>query len=140
MRGGLIEARLDFRKFQKQVLAHQLVRPVFSRVLSIGKLAGRFREVDASHRPEMIWPVFESVDPLKDVMADLIEVRSGFATPQQKMAERGNDFMKTIADFLAFAKEVDGATPLVFDSDPRKVSKTGVANDFGLLGGSEKED
>nr|WP_321482847.1 phage portal protein [uncultured Cohaesibacter sp.] len=138
MRGGLIEARLGFRKFQKHVLAHQLVRPVVKRVFGIGKLAGRFEGLADRFRPDMIWPVFESVDPLKDVMADLIEVRSGFATPQQKMAERGNDFERSIQEVLNFVKAVD-KEGLVFDSDPRRVTKTGVANDFGLLGGSDTE-
>ncbi len=80
----------------------------------------------------MIWPVFESVDPLKDVMADLIEVRSGFATPQQKMAERGNDFARFVQEVIDFAEAVD-KHKLVFDSDARRVTKTGVANDFGAL-------
>uniref|UniRef100_UPI003568EEA3 phage portal protein n=1 Tax=Cohaesibacter celericrescens TaxID=2067669 RepID=UPI003568EEA3 len=77
MRGGLIEARLDFRRFQKQVLAHQFVRPCWRSVLATGKLVGRFSGIKPGYRPEITWPVFESIDPLKDVMADLIEVRSG---------------------------------------------------------------
>ena len=64
------------------------------------------------------------INPLQDVQADLAEVRAGFASPQQMIAKRGYDPRAVIDEWKTHADETD-ALGLVFDSDPRKVSKGG---------------
>ena len=71
-------------------------------------------------------PRFESVNPLQDAQADMLEVRAGFSSLPQQIARRGLDPETLIADWAAFADKTD-ALDLVFDSDPRLVSKAGLA-------------
>ncbi|PQO21769.1 phage portal protein, partial [Rhodobacteraceae bacterium WD3A24] len=72
-------------------------------------------------------PRFESVNPLQDAQTDLIEVRAGFATLNEKIAERGYDPQKVLDEHSKTATRVD-ELGLVFDSDPRKVARAGVAH------------
>lgn len=69
---------------------------------------------------------FESVNPLQDAQADLLEVRAGFSTLPQQIARRGYDPEETLRETKEFADKMD-ALGLVSDADPRKVAKTGVA-------------
>ncbi len=59
------------------------------------------------------------------MQADLLEVRAGFSTLPQQIARRGYDPAETIAEWADFAARTDAAG-LVFDSDPRKVTKAGL--------------
>jgi lambda family phage portal protein len=69
-------------------------------------------------------PRFESVNPLQDVQADILEVRAGFATPQQMIAKRGYDPDAVLGEWAQAAEMMDAAG-LVFDSDPRRTTKGG---------------
>ena len=71
-------------------------------------------------------PKFESVNPLQDVQADLFEVRAGFSTLAQQIARRGYDPDEVLQEAAAFNEKLD-ALGLVFDADPRKVTKAGLA-------------
>lgn len=70
-------------------------------------------------------PKFYSVDPLKDVTADLLELRSGLATLPQKIAERGLDPAAQLAEIAATNAQLD-ALNLVLDGDPRQTNKNGA--------------
>ena len=70
-------------------------------------------------------PRFESVNPLQDAQADLLEVRSGFSTIPQQIARRGYDPDEIIKETAAYNKKMDDAK-IVVDADPRKVTKAGL--------------
>ena len=80
--------------------------------------------ISEEHADEWAPPRFEIVNPLQDVQADLLETRAGFASPQQMIAKRGYDPAAVIEEWAAHAEATD-ALGLIFDSDPRKVSKGG---------------
>ena len=87
-------------------------------------------------------PRFESVNPLQDATTDLLEVRAGFVSPQQAIAKRGYDPKAVLAEWTEFAALVD-AGKMVFDSDPRYVSKGGQAQAVGSFDddtGEPKDD
>lgn len=69
---------------------------------------------------------FESVNPAQDVAADQAEVRNGFATQSEMISRRGYDPAAVRREWAADAAANDAAG-LVFDSDPRRVSKGGNA-------------
>jgi capsid protein len=71
-------------------------------------------------------PRFESVNPWQDAQTDLLEVRAGFASTPQMIAKRGYDPLAVLEEQAAFVKETD-RLELVFDSDPRKITKGGLA-------------
>lgn len=86
---------------------------------------------------DVIWsaPPMPTVDPLKDAMADLIETRAGFRSLQDAIAKRGYDPDEVITEIKA-ATELLDRLELVLDSDPRRVSKTGIQQ--GGLGGGDR--
>ncbi|MFN7596182.1 MAG: phage portal protein, partial [Cereibacter sp.] len=97
--------------------------PVWRWFIEAAQLAGLL-PLDAVIPAEWAPPRFEMVNPLQDVQADLLETRAGFASPQQMIAKRGYDPAAVIEDWAAHAEATD-ALGLIFDSDPRKVSKGG---------------
>lgn len=77
-----------------------------------------------AYMPTWIPPKFESADRLKDVMADVIEMRAGLETRRDKVAQRGNDIDRVDEQF---AKEQ--SSELVFDSNPAVTDKNGGLQD-----------
>lgn len=71
-------------------------------------------------------PKFESVNPWQDAQTDLLETRAGFTSLPQQIAKRGYDPKQVVEEQAAFLAVTDGLD-LVLDSDPRKVSRAGLA-------------
>ncbi|WP_162600025.1 phage portal protein [Azospirillum sp. TSH58] len=90
-------------------------------------VAGRIRE--KNYGVEWDTPRFISIDPYKDALADLIEMRAGLKSPIAAIGERGYHWKSVLAEFRAYFDAVDGEG-LVFDSDARKVTKSGSANNL----------
>ena len=79
-------------------------------------------------------PRFESVNPMQDAQADLLEVRAGFASVPQMIGKRGyspDDVLREQSEHLAAA----AAVGLVLDADPAQVTKAGQAQSPGDEGG-----
>lgn len=69
-------------------------------------------------------PEFQSVNPFQDAQTDLLEVRAGFASPQEKIAKRGRDPGTVLAETIEWNKLLD-ADGVVTDADPRRTTKGG---------------
>jgi capsid protein len=123
-RVGLNEFRRMIDMMQWQIVIPMFCQPVWDWFIEAANLAGLI-ELD---RVPVEWapPSFESVNPLQDANADLVDVRAGFRTIPQMIAKRGYDPDKVIAEQAAFLAKSD-ALGLVFDADPRMVSKGGQA-------------
>lgn len=126
MRGGLIEFRGVIEQFQTHVLVHQFCKPVWKRFVKMARLSGVLK--DLPERPKWILPAVKAIDPLKDAMADLIAVRSGFKTLPDVITERGGDPAVWIKAMKDINEKIDNEG-LVLDSDPRKTAKSGVLQD-----------
>ncbi len=122
-RAGLNEFRRMIEQVQWQTVIPMFCEPIWRWFIEVAQTQGLLPEgeIPAEWGP----PKFESVNPLQDVQADLLEVRSGFSTLPQQIARRGYDPAETIAEWADFAAKTDAAG-LVFDSDPRKVTKAGL--------------
>ena len=122
-RAGLNEFRRMVEQIQWQTVIPMFCEPIWRWFIKVAQSQGQLPEgeIPAEWGP----PKFESVNPLQDVQADLLEVRAGFSTLPQQIARRGYDPAETLAEWADFAKKTDAAG-LVFDSDPRKVSKAGL--------------
>ncbi len=70
-------------------------------------------------------PDFVGVEPIKDATGDLIRVRSGQMDPLEAIRRQGYEPRQVLRDWKKFADKVD-ELDLVFDVDPRKVSRSGV--------------
>lgn len=128
-RVGLNEYRRMIDMMQWQIVIPMFCQPVWDWFIEAANLSGQI-SVD---RVPVEWapPSFESVNPLQDANADLVDVRSGFRTIPQMIAKRGYDPDEVIAEQAAFLAKSD-ALGLVFDADPRRVSKGGQAQ-IGLI-------
>lgn len=123
-RAGLNEFRRMIEQIQWQTVIPMFCERIWAWFIEYAQDAGllpRGVEIYAEWGPTR----FESVNPLQDAQADLLEVRSGFATIPQQIARRGydpDDLLKEAADFNAKMDELG----LVYDADPRKVTKAGL--------------
>jgi lambda family phage portal protein len=122
-RVGLNEFRRMVEQLQWQTVIPMFCEPIWRWFIEAAQLAGLL-PLDAVIPAEWAPPRFEMVNPLQDVQADLLETRAGFASPQQMIAKRGYDPAAVIEEWAAHAEATD-ALGLIFDSDPRKVSKGG---------------
>ncbi len=124
-RVGLNEFRRMVAQIQHQTVIPMFCEPVWRWFIEMAQVAGLL-PMDAHIPAQWTPPRFESVNPLQDAQADMLEVRAGFSSLPQQIARRGLDHETLIADWAAFADKTD-ALDLVFDSDPRLVSKAGLA-------------
>lgn len=123
-RAGLNEFRRMIEQVQWQTVIPMLCEPIWRWFIEYAQTAGLLPsgvEILAEWGPTR----FESVNPLQDVQADLLEVRSGFSTIPQQIARRGYDPEELLKEAAAFNEKMD-ALAIVVDADPRKVTKAGL--------------
>jgi lambda family phage portal protein len=123
-RVGLQEFRRMVESFQWQAIIPMFCQPIWDAFIEAAFTDGKIDVAKAG--VEWAPPRFESVNPLQDASTDLLEARAGFISPQQAIAKRGYDPKEVLKEWTEWAKLTDGAK-LVFDSDPRLVSKGGQA-------------
>ena len=86
-----------------------------------------FRPDPPPHIPvEWSPPKFEAVDPQKDAMADLLAIRSGTMTLAEAISRQGRNPDAVLAEIAMTNTKLD-QLGIVLDSDPRHVTKMGVA-------------
>ncbi len=114
-RAGTLQFRDQVEMHQWLVLIPQLCLPVIMMWSFLGYLKGKW---DVMVPEGMDWglPRPSSVDPVKDAMALLIELKAGIAPFARIKAERGEDWKKDldlVAEVDAYAKSLglDGFTP-----------------------------
>lgn len=104
----------------------RIMKPAVRRVLEVAALQTgepRLREVAV----EWSTPVRPWVDPVKEVQAKIMEVRGGLQSMPDALAERGVEWSGHLDEIKEFTTAMD-ALGLVFDTDGRKVTKTGAAS------------
>jgi lambda family phage portal protein len=134
LRAGKIEFRRLIEQLQWLTLVPQVMRPVTSWFIDTATLAGRLRDRKGGWRFEYVMPAVEPIDPRKDLEADILAVRAGRMSPQEFIGGWGRDWRDVVADFESFLTTIDGAMAgkgLVFDIDPRRTSRVGVAQSTG---------
>lgn len=149
IRAGLIEFYRRIEQVQRRVLVFQFLRPIWREWFEVAVLSGRVSMPQGEStrlrkllRPRWTTPGREYVDPEKEVKAAILRVRAGFSTREMEIAK----FSGRNAEELEkeFKREMERADTMevVYDSDPRKVSRTGAAhtNDPADLGASQDGD
>lgn len=112
--------RLDL--WQHHVLAPELVSD-FLRVMRREALRRGDLEL-LNVRGEPVMPERPWVDPLKDQLALEMEVRGGWESMPNSLAQRGRDWREVQDEQAEWNQEAD-AKGLVFDTDPRRVNGSG---------------
>jgi lambda family phage portal protein len=126
LRAGKIEFRSLLEQVQYTLLIPRFVDRVARRFEEHGVLFGLWGDDygDVSHVP----PAPQMVDPMKDTMALITQIRAGFVPPQDGPGQFGYD----AASVLQMIKEWNAATDdagVILDTDPRRTAKSGGAHD-----------
>jgi lambda family phage portal protein len=134
IRAGLVEFRRMIDAVQWQLFIPMFCQPIWDWFTAQAWAAGRLPQENIA----VAWspPRFEAVDPLKDAMADLLAMRSGTMTLAQAIARQGHNPDAVLAEIAAMNAKLD-ALGVVLDSDPRKVTKTGVLQAETETGGDD---
>ncbi|KPL52270.1 hypothetical protein ABB55_08520 [Prosthecomicrobium hirschii] len=141
-----ISGRLGLQEFYRlvEVIQWQILVPAFCQRVwdwfcEVAYTAGKIPL--ASVPVEWAPPRMPAVDPMKQAMADVIDLRAGLRSHAEIVQERGRPPSDVLAEIAEFNAAVDAAG-IVLDSDPRKVAKSGasqvaeaVATDPGTPGG-----
>lgn len=110
--------------WQQNMMIPQVCRPALDRRmrrLALETGDKRFLEV----RAEWALPVRRHVDPVKDLLAEVMEVRAGFKLMTQSLAERGingEEHMRAISQMNKVIDELG----LALETDPRRLTDSGV--------------
>jgi capsid protein len=109
--------------FRWLTLIPMYCRPTWRRFIDTLVLIGRLPE--ANYSVQWTAPKFESVDPLKDAMAELKKIRTGTLTLPEAIAQNGYDPEKQLLEIKRVNELLD-EYDIILDCDPRNVNDKGV--------------
>jgi len=124
-RGGMLGFRNTIEAYRWLCLVPQLLLPVWKRFIDIAFIAGEIPEQNYGVR--FTPPKFESVDPLKDAMAEKVSLRTGALTWPEMVASHGQDPDGQLRELIAWNKKFDDGG-VILDGDPRRTSDRGQIN------------
>ena len=132
IRAGLLEFRRRCETIQHAVVVHQLCRPVWREWMRTAVLAGALEAPGFARDPapwltaKWIPQGWQWVDPEKEFKAVVLAIRAGLMSRSEAISAFGYDAEEIDREIAADNARAD-ALGLVFDSDPRKVARTGAA-------------
>jgi lambda family phage portal protein len=126
-RMGHLEMQRNIDAWRWQMLIPMFCEPAFDWFLTWCKVQG----IDTTGVTRQ-WtpPAREMIDPTKEIESLKNEVRSGFKTLPEAIRERGLDPDSLIQEAAEFNTKLDDLG-LVFDTDARQVSTTGILQSGG---------
>lgn len=124
LRAGKIEMRRLVEQVQYQMIIPMFCRPIWRRFIGMCILTGQLSGVVDDYPCEWIAPAHEYIDPINDLKADMLAVRTGQMTLRQFIASKGYDPEQQLEQIAATNKLLD-ELGLVLDTDPRKMSTAG---------------
>jgi lambda family phage portal protein len=135
LRAGKIEFRRLCEQVQYGMLIPMLVRPIAERFHAQGALLGLWGDAmpkGVAHVP----PAHEMIDPLKDTTALIAQVRAGFVPQPEAAGAFGYDFRSAV-EMIREANAALDAAGISLDTDPRRVAKSGGAQDAAQMAAVE---
>jgi lambda family phage portal protein len=121
---GLIEFRRFVSSVQQHILIPMLLDPVWDWFCEAAYLAG---VIDTPYVPvEWAMPRFDYINPVDDVQADNLSVRSGLRSWEDVVASNGRD-PDVVYEEIRRQQERARKDGVILDSDPSAVSGRGVA-------------
>lgn len=138
IRAGMITFRRRCLQFQKQILNYQMNRRVIAEWLKVAVIAGKLPSMSVKELNDIVCKTrwvgqgFEYIQPVQEQEAHARAVRSGFMSRSQVATERGFDPEDLENEIEQDNKRAD-KLGLIFDSDPRKVARSGTAQPDGIL-------
>jgi lambda family phage portal protein len=136
IRAGLLEFRRRVEVIQHGTLVHQLCRPIWQAWMTQAVLSGAlsipgFARHAGARRLALsckwVPQGWQWVDPEKEFKAVLLAIRSGLMSRSEAVSSFGYDSEDVDREIAADNARADGLG-LIFDSDGRKVARTGVVH------------
>lgn len=122
LRAGKVEFRRLVEQVQYHILEPRWCVPIKNRFVDRAILSGTLPRRGHGWPARYIMPANEPIDPKKDMEADILAVQSGRLAPQEFISAWGRDHRLVIADFKAFATDLDKAN-ITLLTDPRIKTK-----------------
>jgi lambda family phage portal protein len=135
LRAGKIEFRRLCEQVQYGMLIPMLVRPIAERFHAQGALLGLWG-ADMPNGVSHVPPAHEMIDPLKDTTALIAQVRAGFVPQPEAAGAFGYDFRAAV-EMIREANALLDEAGLALDTDPRRVAKSGAAQDAAQMAAVE---
>jgi lambda family phage portal protein len=127
LRAGKIEFRRLCEQVQYGMLIPMLVRPIAERFHAQGALLGLW-DAEMPDGVSHVPPAHEMIDPLKDTTALIAQVRAGFVPQAEAVGAFGYDFRAAV-EMIREANALLDEAGISLDTDPRRVAKSGAAQD-----------
>lgn len=137
LRKGAQRTRRLVEQIQWTVLVPGALRPMMSEFVDMSVLSGVLPARRHGWRFAFTMPAVESIDPLKDMQADILAVRSGRMSPQDFIEMWGHDWrtvMEQHRDFFEWCRQ----NGVVLDLDPGLINQKGSAQP-GLISAPDGE-
>ncbi|OSM07666.1 putative lambda family phage portal protein [Magnetofaba australis IT-1] len=134
IRAGMVEFRRRMEQIQRMVLIHQFCRPVWERWMDQAVLSGALPLPDYPKRRREYLAVkwipqgWQWVDPQKEFNAIIWAIRAGLVSRAEAVSTYGYDIEEIDREIAADNRRADDLG-LVFDSDARRTSRSGVSRD-----------
>nr|CRH06038.1 Phage portal protein, lambda family [Candidatus Magnetococcus massalia] len=134
IRAGMVEFRRRMEQIQRMVLIHQFCRPVWERWMDQAVLSGALSLPDYAKRRREYQAVkwipqgWQWVDPQKEFNAVIWAIRAGLLSRSEAVSTYGLDIEEIDREIAADNQRADDLG-LVFDSDARRTSRSGVSRD-----------
>lgn len=133
IRYGIEEIRRMLETVQQHVIIHQWCRPVSRYWLKYAVLSGVAKIQARTYRRNFrkYWRItwqpdaWHYMDPVKDRLAEQMDVRNGVDSRKAIVGRRGRDNMRVDKEIAADNKRAD-KLKLIYDTDPRHTAKSGV--------------
>jgi lambda family phage portal protein len=119
LRAGKIEFRRLLEQFQWLTLAPMFLDQIWTKFIQVAVDAGALPYRNHGYPVEWIMPANEPIDPLKDLQADILAVRSGRMTWDNFVASWGFEPEAQLDQIAAWQEKLDKRN-IVLDSDPRR--------------------
>lgn len=119
LRAGKIEFRRLLEQFQWLTIAPMFLDAVWTRFIQTAVDAGALPYRVHGYPVDWIMPANEPIDPLKDLQADILAVRSGRMTWATFVASWGYEPGAQLDEIAKWQSDLD-ARNIVLDSDPRR--------------------
>jgi lambda family phage portal protein len=121
LRAGKIEFRRLIEQFQYLTLVPMLLNRIWGRFIAASVDNGALPYRLHGYPVEWIMPANEPIDPLKDLQADILAVRSGRITWAHFVAAWGFNPDTQLDEIATWLQTLD-EKKIVLDSDPRRVA------------------
>lgn len=122
-RVGIVAYRRLCEQIQWQIIVPMLLEPWWRWFGEAAKLGGIVSVADIPVEWDM--PKWQAIEPYRDAMSDLINLRLGKKSWPEVIGEGGRNPDDVLTEIIAYNKKFDEAA-LVFDGDPRRVTMAGV--------------